>query len=120
MECTDGTCKTNTASDCGCGTDACACGPDRSCEQCCGCASADPTQTAMKAWHGSFFAALHQAQADRLRKRIESSFGPVLDKEADAVFEAIGRVWNAMITQSDAKRELAVKLQKIYSESNKR
>lgn len=120
MECTDGTCKTNTASDCECNINTCTCCPDGSCEQYCGCTSADPTQMAMKAWHGSFFAALHQAQVDRLRKKIESSFGSVLDKEADAVFEAIGRIWNAAITQSDAKRELAIKLQKIYSESNKR
>lgn len=98
----------------------CACGSEKPYEQCCGCEPADPTQISMKSWHNSFFAALNQAQVDRLRKKIESSFGPTLDKEADAVIEAVGKVWSSMITLSDAKKELAAKLQKIHSESNKR
>jgi len=55
-----------------------------------------------------------------LKKKIESGFGPVLDKEADAVFEAISKVWTSMVTQADAKKELAAKLQKIYSDANRK
>jgi hypothetical protein len=72
------------------------------------------------AWHKAFFAALNQAQTERLKKKIESSFGPVLDKEADAVFEAIGKVWSSMVSQTDARKDLATKLQKIYSEANRK
>ena len=113
MECTTESCnmEKNTT---------CACGSDKSYDDCCGCQAVDPIQHAMMAWHKAFFAALSQAQTERLRKKIESNFGPVLDKESDAVFEAISKVWSSMITQSDAKKELAVKSQKIYSEANRK
>ncbi len=98
----------------------CSCGSDKSCDECCGCQTLDPVEYAMMAWHKSFFAALHQSQTERLKKKIESGFGPVLDKEADAVFESISKVWNSMVIQADAKKELATKLQKIYSEANRK
>lgn len=80
----------------------------------------DPVQHAMMAWHKAFFAAHHDAMAERMRKRIESSYGPTMDKAADAVFEAIGKVWSTMLTQSEAKKEVASKLQKIFSETNRK
>jgi hypothetical protein len=55
-----------------------------------------------------------------MRKRIETSYGPTMDKAADAVFETIGKVWSSMLTQSEAKKELASKLQKIFSETGRR
>lgn len=113
MECTTESCCTEKDA-------ACACGSEKPYEECCGCQTVDPVQHAMMAWHKAFFTALHQAQTDRLKKKIESSFGPVLDKEADAVFEAIGKVWSSMVTQSDAKKELAAKLQKIYADANRK
>jgi hypothetical protein len=80
----------------------------------------DPIQHVMMAWHKAFFAAHHEAQTERMRKRIEATYGPTMDKAADAVFEAIGKVWGSMLTQSEAKKELASKLQKIFSETSRR
>ena len=113
MECTAETCKTE-------GADSCACGPDKPYEQCCGCGTMDPIQHSMMMWHKSFFAAMHEAQTERMRKRIETTYGPTMDKAADAVFETIGKVWSSMLTQSEAKKELASKLQKIFSETGRR
>ncbi len=102
------------------GTESCACGSSKPYEQCCGCETMDPVQHAMIAWHKAFFAAHHDAMAERMRKRIESAEGPTMDKSAEAVFEAIGKVWSSMLTQSEAKKEVASKLQKIFSETNRR
>jgi len=98
----------------------CGCGSSKSYDQCCGCETTDPIQHAMIAWHKAFFAAHHDALTERMRKRIETAYGPTMDKAADAVFETIGKVWSSMLTQSEAKKDLASKLQKIFSETNKR
>lgn len=113
MQCTTESCNMEKSA-------ACACGSDTPYDECCSCQTIDPVEHSMMAWHESFFTALQQAQTERLKKKIESSFGPVLDKEADAVFEAISKSWSSMITQVDAKNELASKLQKIYSEANRK
>lgn len=117
MECTTESCTTES-----CKTEAgatCACGSNKSYEDCCGCESPDPIQHAMMAWHNAFFAAHHEAMKDRMRKRIEAAYGPTMDKAGDAVIETVGKVWSAMLTQSEAKKDLVSKLQKIFSESKK-
>jgi hypothetical protein len=43
-----------------------------------------------------------------------------MDKVADAVIDTVGKVWSSMLVQSEAKKDLASKLQKIYSETSKR
>lgn len=91
----------------------CACGSNKPYEECCGCETMDPIQHVMIDWHKAFFAAHHEAMVERMRKRIETTYGPTMDKAADAVFEAVGKVWSSMLTQSEAKKELASKLQKI-------
>ena len=113
MECTTESCnmEKNTT---------CACGSDKSYDDCCGCQAVDPIQHAMMAWHKAFFAAHHDAMTERMRKKIETAYGPTMDKAADAVFEAIGKMWSSMLTQSEAKKEVASKLQKIFSEANRR
>ena len=113
MECTTESCVTHKEEACGCGS-------EKPYDQCCGCETMDPVQQSIAAWHKAFFTALHQSQTERLKKKIESSFGPILDKEADAVFEAIGKIWGSMVTQSDAKKELETKIQKIYSDVNRK
>jgi hypothetical protein len=80
----------------------------------------DPIQHVMMGWHKAFFAAHHEAMAERMRKRIDTTYGPTMDKAADAVFEAVGKVWSSMLTQSEAKKDLASKLQKIFSETSRR
>jgi len=76
----------------------------------------DPIEISMKMWHKAFFQAMHEVHVEKLKKRIESAWGPSMDKAADAAIESFGKVWQSMQLQSEAKNEFASKLQKIYSE----
>jgi len=80
----------------------------------------DPIEISMRMWHKSFFQAMHEAQVERLKKRIESAFGPTMDKAADAAIESFGKTWQSMLLQSEGQKEFASKLQKIYSETSRR
>ncbi|OLC92231.1 MAG: hypothetical protein AUI92_05760 [Thaumarchaeota archaeon 13_1_40CM_3_38_6] len=85
MECTDESCKMETHA-------TCACGSGKSYHDCCGCQTMDPIEISMRMWHKSFFQAMHEAQVERLKKRIESAFGPTMDKAADAAIESFGKI----------------------------
>ncbi|MGI0069024.1 MAG: hypothetical protein ACREAN_02070, partial [Nitrosopumilaceae archaeon] len=67
-----------------------------------------------------FHDAMYQVHVERLKKRIDASFGPSIDKAADAMIETAAKVWQSMIVQSECKKELESKLQKIFSEASKR
>lgn len=100
----------------------CSCISEQTCEQCCGneCGqSTDPIEHAKMEWHRAFFDALHQAHVDRLRKRIESTWGASMDKAADATIESFGKYWQGMMAQAEAKREFDENLRKIFSEASK-
>ena len=111
MECTTGTCKTDQ-------TESCPCGSGMS-EGCCDCMSS-PIETATKMWRVAFFDAMHQEQVKRLQKRINDNFGDTMDKAADAVVESFGKLWQSMLLGADAKQEIGTKLQKIYTEANRK
>ena len=78
----------------------------------------DPVEHAKQEWHKAFFQAMHEAHVERLRKRIESLWGPSLDEAADAVIESFGKYWQSMVKQSEAKIELDSKFRKIFSEAS--
>jgi hypothetical protein len=80
----------------------------------------DPVEHARQEWHKAFFQALNEAHVERLRKRIETAWGPSMDKVADAVIESFGKYWQSMIMQSEAKKELDAKMQKIFSDSSRK
>jgi len=80
----------------------------------------DPIEISMIMWHKAFFQAMHEVKVERMKKRIEAAFGPTLDKSADATIESFGKIWQSMLLQSEGKKELASKLQKIYSETSRR
>ena len=113
MECTDESCKMESHA-------TCACGSGKSYEECCGCQTMDPIEVSMRMWHKAFFQAMHEVHVDRLKKRIESAWGPSMDKAADAAIESFGKMWQSMLLQSDGQKEFASKLQKIYSETSRR
>ena len=97
----------------------CSCTSEMECDDC-GCGSADPVRQSMELLHKAFHDALYQAHVERLRKRIDASFGPSLDKGADAMIEAAAKIWQSVVVQSESKKELESKLQKIFSETSKR
>lgn len=63
--------------------------------------------------------ALYQAQVERVRKRIDTKFGPTLDKMADAVVESFGKMWQSKMAKIEAGQELESNLRKILSETAK-
>ena len=97
----------------------CSCTSETECNDC-GCGTVDPVKQSMELLHKAFHDALYQAHVERLKKRIDASFGPALDKGADAMIEAAAKVWQSNVAQSEAKKELESKLQKILSETSKR
>lgn len=103
MECTAESCKMENA-------ECCACGSNKPYEECCGCETMDPIQHAMIGWHKAFFAAHHEAMVERMRKRIETTYGPTMDKAADAVFEAVGKVWSSMLYSIRGKKRARIKV----------
>lgn len=97
----------------------CSCTSGADCSDC-GCGSVDPVKQSMELLHKAFHDALYQAHVERLKKRIDATFGPSLDKASDAMIETAAKVWQSMIVQSEGKKELESKLQKIFSEASKR
>ncbi len=114
MECKSGTCEIDEHATCSCES-------EMQCNDCdCGCGSADPVKQSMELLHKAFHDALYQAHVERLKKRIDASFGPSLDKGADAMIETAAKIWQSMVVQSESKKELESKLQKIISETSRR
>ena len=97
----------------------CSCTSEMECSDC-GCGTVDPVSQSMELLHKAFHDALYQAHVERLKKRIDASLGPSLDKAADAMIETAAKVWQSTVVQSEAKKELESKLQKILSETSKR
>ncbi len=112
MECKTGTCNMEEDATCSCTSEA-------DCSDC-GCGTADPVKQSMELLHKAFHDALYQAHVERLKKRIDATFGTSLDKATDAMIETAAKVWQSMIVQSEGKKELESKLQKIFSEASKR
>ena len=112
MKCESGTCNTEEDATCSCAS-------EMECNDC-GCGTVDPVKQSMELLHKAFHDALYQAHVERLKKRIDASFGPTLDKGADAMIETAAKVWQSMLVQSEGKKELESKLQKIFSETSRR
>ncbi len=85
MECNGQQCSTlraNSSQE----SDSCDC--DGGCE----CPSGqDMLKFAEIMWHKAAMAAMFEAKKDRIKSRLEKSFGPTLDKGADAVVDAISK-----------------------------
>jgi len=81
--------------------------------------AADPVEMGMTMWKQAFFNAMMETHAEKLKKRIEAAWGPMMDKVADAVVEAMGKQWQAMLQQAGADQELREKLARIWSEGQK-
>ena len=112
MECKSGTCEINEHATCSCES-------EMECSDC-GCETVDPVKQSAELLHRAFHDALYQAHVERLKKRIDSSFGPTLDKGADAMIETAAKIWQSILVQSEGKKELESKLQKILSETSRR
>lgn len=113
MECTGPECSTTLAS-CGCestNNDSC---------NCPSCTGQNPLDFVTIMWHKAAMAAMLDLKKERIKARLEKSFGPSLDKGADAVVEAIQQKIKSAVLGSKSEQELRGKLASIMSEiSNK-
>ena len=108
MECNGPQCSTSNKSD----SESCGC--DGGCE----CPSGqDMLKFAEIMWHKAAMAAMFEAKKDRIKSRLEKSFGPTLDKGADAVVEAITKKLRASVQSSKNEQELHQKLASILTEA---
>ena len=86
------------------------------CPACKGDCGGDPVTCATRMWTGAFFQAMHAAHVDILKSKIQKAWGPMLDKSADAVMEAMGAKWQSMLAEAKAKADLAAKLGGIMNQ----
>jgi len=108
MECNGTQCSTETKSDSE------SCGWDDGCE----CPSGqDMLKFAEIMWHKAAMTAMFEAKKDRIKSRLEKSFGPTLDKGADAVVDAISKKLRAAVQSSKNEQELHNKLSSILTEA---
>ena len=111
--------------ECGSGQTDCQC-PCHTCgaPTCSGCANmhggkACPIEMTTMMWKKAFFTAHMEVEVEKLKERIEANWGPLMDKVADAVIEAMGKQWQAMLQDAGADKELNEKVAKIFSEGRK-
>lgn len=81
----------------------------------CGC----PIDQAAEMWQKGFFCAMKEAQKEILKEKIRKAWGPVLEKEADAVLEAMGTHWQSVLAQAYAQKSLKENIAKIYQSMKK-
>ncbi len=58
-----------------------------------------------------------EAKKDRIKSRLEESFGPALDRGADAVVEAVGKKISSAVQSANSEQELHNKLSSILKEA---
>lgn len=115
MECKDESCGTEKSETCECGS--------MSSHGHCGCdhghhgwehRHGDSSHFMSKMYKHAFFEALHEAQVERIKKRIDAKLGPTLDKTADAVVESFSKIWQLKMQEVEARKELESTLKKIF------
>jgi len=69
-------------------------------------------------WHKAAMAAMFEAKKDRIKAKLEKSFGPTLDKGADIIVEAISKKISSAVQSSKSEQELHNKLRSLLTESH--
>jgi len=78
-----------------------------------------PTEKAAEMWECAGHQAWKEVHVELLKAKILKAWGPQMDKTADAVIEAMGIEWQAMMAQGKAKMDLKQKIASIFSENKK-
>lgn len=78
-----------------------------------------PVEKGAEMWQKAFFCAMKETSKDILKEKIRKAWGPVLEKEADAVVEAMGVHWRSVLAQAYAQKSLKENLAKIYQSTQK-
>ena len=56
--------------------------------------------------------------AEKIKKKIETAYGPTMDKLAEAFMESMGKQWLAMVQKASANQEFQEKLIRILGEAS--
>ena len=115
MECNGQQCSTEKAKSDSHGSGSC--GSNGGCE-CPSCSNQDLLKFGEIMWHKAAMAAMFEAKKDRIKTRLEESFGSTLDKGADAVVEAISKKIGFAVKSSKTEQELHNKLVSIITEAS--
>ena len=68
-------------------------------------------------WHKAAMTAMFEVKKDRIKSRLEKSFGPTLDKGADVVVDAISKKISIAVQSSKTEQEMHQKLVSILTET---
>jgi hypothetical protein len=82
-------------------------------ETCC------PIEKAAQKWSGSFCRAMQEVQVEILKQKIKKAWGAELEKVGDAVIEAMGAQWQAMLSQAKAHVDLRENIKKAFFSGQK-
>jgi hypothetical protein len=112
--------------ECGPGEDSCECSCHPAARSCPGCEpihggggrSMNPTQMLVPMWYKAFFTAQSELMAEKIKKKIETAYGPTMDKLAEAFMESMGKQWQAMVQKASANQEFQEKLTRILGEAS--
>lgn len=78
-----------------------------------------PVEMAAQKWSGSFCKAMEEAQVEILKQKIKKAWGTEMEKVGDAVIEAMGAQWYAMLSQAKAHVDLRENIKKAFMASVK-
>ena len=101
-----------SGSSCETSTEQSECKPEAS-PSCC------PVEMAAQKWSGSFCQAMTEVQVEILKQKIKKAWGADLEKVGDAVLEAMGAQWEAMLTQAKAHVDLRENIKKVFLSGRK-
>lgn len=101
----EGTCKTQPSNE-----NECKSGASSSC-----C----PIEMAAQKWSGNFCVAMKEVQVEILKQKIKKAWGAEMEKVGDAVIEAMGAQWHAMLSQTKAHVDLRENIKKAFLSGQK-
>ena len=62
----------------------------------------------------SFFTALTEVHVEKLKKQIETEWGPTIDKAVDLTIKTVAKQWQASLSKAAANKEFYSELEKIF------
>ena len=78
------------------------------------CCSDDPIAAAKSLLERSFFTALTEVHVEKLKKQIETEWGPTIDKAVDLTIKTVAKQWQASLSKAAANKEFYSELEKIF------
>lgn len=117
-QCNGPECSTASSSGCGCGTSSqdCACGG----QGCPGCnPNINPQDFMVMMWQKAALAAMFEVKKDKVKEKMLSKYGDIIDKGAEATVEAFSKKMFSMMESAHSEQEFRNKLASIMNEAKR-